>query len=218
MIVRVAEQAIKSALDEVLVATDDERIFNHVNDAGIRVVMTSAQHHSGTDRCLEAYKKSESSADVIINIQGDEPFIAPGLINRLAACASESEIQIATTVTRIKNTEELFNPNKVKVVVDNHKRALLFSRQAIPMVKDFPASEWLNHNAYFKHIGMYAYKSEVLKKICSLLPSSLEVAESLEQLRWMQNGFPIHVIETGEESTSIDTPEDLQKLLASMKQ
>ena len=216
MIQRVVEQAKKSAsLSHVLVATDDERIFSHVK-MFCEVVMTSPNHNTGTERCLEALEKSGITADAVINIQGDEPFIDPAQIDALAVLISKPEIEIATLAKKIDSHEMLFDPNKVKVVFGLDGRALYFSRQPIPFLKNVIEEDWHKRHAYFKHIGLYAYKTNVLKEICALPTASLEQSESLEQLRWLENGRTIHITETTIETPSVDTPEDLQRLLLSL--
>ncbi len=217
MIARVIEQAKKcTLLNDVLVATDDQRIFDHVISLSAKVFMTSPDHPSGTDRCLEAYSKSGLQADAIINIQGDEPFVDPQQIDALCHLISKPEVEIATLAKRIDDAEMLFDPNKVKVIFSSNDKAIYFSRHAIPFQKNITPSEWLLHHTYFKHIGLYAYKTNVLEEICKLSPSTLEKAESLEQLRWLENGKSIFVAETLIETPAIDTPEDLQKVLAQL--
>ncbi len=215
MIQRVYEQATK-ALDVVYVATDDERIFNHVIDFGGKVVMTSSQHRSGTDRCAEAIKNiqlSEPSVvyDVVINIQGDEPFIKPEQLRLIKSCFIDDKVSIATLAREIKNNEDLFNSNIVKVIRNIDNFAIYFSRATIPFQRNENSENWCNTFNYLCHIGMYAYKVSVLKEITKLKPSSLEIAESLEQNRWLENGYSIYVEKTNLESLSIDTPEDLEK-------
>ncbi len=207
MIQRVYEQAVKSGVaKKVVVATDDERIFAHVKDFLGEVVMTSATHKSGTDRCFEALEKTGEEYDVIINLQGDEPFVQPEQLHKLAECFSDSNCKIATLIKKIKNEEDIENPNVVKLVKDINNYALYFSRRAIPYNR-----EKENSPTYFKHLGLYAYRAETLKEITSLQPSSLELAESLEQLRWLENGYKIKVAETELESIAIDTPLDLKR-------
>ncbi len=217
MIQRVIEQAEKaSLLNDVIVATDDDRIFSHLQSLGKKVVMTSETHPSGTDRCLEALNKSSITADAVINIQGDEPFVAPEQIDALAKLISNKEVEIATLAKKIDTTEALFDPNKVKVAFAKDGRAVYFSRHAIPFQKSIAQTEWLNNHTYYKHIGLYAYKTSVLEQISQLEPSPLELAESLEQLRWLENGKSIFVAETDIETPAIDTPEDLEKVLKSL--
>ncbi|MCP4522226.1 MAG: 3-deoxy-manno-octulosonate cytidylyltransferase [Cytophagales bacterium] len=214
MIQRVYEQAQKAeSLSEVYVATDDERIFEHVQSFGGKVVMTSTEHPTGTDRCQEAYEKAFPSADFIINIQGDEPFIKPEQIDLLASCLSDDRVELATLVKEIDDYETLFNVNTPKVVITTEYFARYFSRQTIPYLRNIEdKSTWLEHHTFYKHIGIYAYRADVLPKITKLVPSSLELAESLEQLRWLENGYKIKVAVTEFETIGIDTPEDLEKV------
>lgn len=213
MIQRVYEQAKKAkSLNDVIVATDDERIENAVKKFKGKVVMTSSEHKSGTDRCYEAFKKTKINFDVVINIQGDEPFIHPEQIDKVALCFNSEDVQIATLACEIKKSEELINPNIPKVIVDKKKFAVYFSRTPIPHQREKNYSDWLAHHVYYKHIGIYAYRSEVLKKITTLKQSSLELAEMLEQLRWIENGYKIKVGFTTHESVSVDVPDDLKKL------
>jgi 3-deoxy-manno-octulosonate cytidylyltransferase (CMP-KDO synthetase) len=217
MIQRVIEQAEQSImLKDVIVATDDKRIYEHVESLGKKVVMTSDQHPSGTDRCLEALTKSGIAADAVINIQGDEPFVDPSQIDALAQLIAVEGVEIATLAKKIDDAEVLFDPNKVKVAFAKNGRAIYFSRHAIPYQKSIAKEEWLQHHTYFKHIGLYAYKTSTLKAISELEPSPLEVAESLEQLRWLENGKSIFVAETTIETPAIDTPADLESVIKSM--
>lgn len=217
MIMRVVEQARKCKwLEDVVVATDDQRIADHVANFGGRVVMTSANHLTGTDRCLEALQKLNERYDAVINVQGDEPFVDPALIESIAVQISLPSIMIVTLAKRINDEQTLHDPNKVKVVITKMGQALYFSRQAIPFLKG-ETKDWHKHFPFYKHIGLYAYKTVVLERIGKLEPSALERAESLEQLRWMENGIRIHVVRTEIETPSIDTPEDLQRVLESMK-
>ena len=216
MIQRVYEQARK-VLDHVCVATDDDRIFNAVQSFGGEVVMTSAQHRSGTDRCFEAYRTLGGHEDVVINIQGDEPFIKPEQIESLIACFDSPQIQIATLVRPFEASEgyeALANPNSPKVVLNERHEALYFSRSIIPYLRGVEPAEWLSRHTYYKHIGMYGYRADVLGQITCLPQSSLELAESLEQLRWLQNGYTIKVGITTQETIGIDTPADLEKAIA----
>ena len=213
MIERVYLQAKKSKiLTDVVVATDDERIVLHVKSFGGKVVMTSEMHQSGTDRCFEAVNTFCPDADLVINIQGDEPFIQPEQIDLVASCFRSADTQIATLVKIIKTEEELFNVNIPKVVLNAQKEAMLFSRQTIPAIRGKEEQEWLKNFTFYKHIGIYAYRTSILNEITRLKPSSLELAESLEQLRWLENGYKIKVELTDFESVAVDTPEDLKKL------
>jgi 3-deoxy-manno-octulosonate cytidylyltransferase (CMP-KDO synthetase) len=217
MIRRVYEQAKKStSLTKVIVATDHEEIYNHVVDFGGEVCMTSAHHASGTDRCYEVLSKESSSFDYVINIQGDEPFIDPEQIDLLASLL-DGDTELATLVKRIDSVEQLFNPNLVKAVVNKNSEALYFSRSPIPYFRNMEQVEWVTHHAYYKHIGMYAYRNDILEKITRLEMSSLEKAESLEQLRWLENGYKIKVKETSIETMGIDTPEDLENAIRQLK-
>ena len=214
MIQRVYEQ-VKNAIDAVCVATDDERIEAAVKAFGGNVVMTSNQHRSGTDRCEEAYQKIGKHFDVIINIQGDEPFIHPEQIETIKHCFEDESTQIATLVKPFAADGDfestLFNPNSPKVVVNKKMEAMYFSRSIVPYIRGKKYTEWLSSHVFYKHIGMYAYRADVLKEITALPQSSLEIAESLEQLRWLENGYKIKVGITEQETIGIDTPEDLEK-------
>lgn len=209
MIQWVYENAVK-AVSEVWVATDDERIFKAVENFGGKAVKTLSTHQSGTDRCAEAAGIiiNQTDFDVVINVQGDEPFIQPGQIELLKSCFAD-DTEIATLIKRIDTTEELFNPNRPKVVTDNRQNALYFSRSPIPFVRGVENKNWLSAHTFWAHIGMYAYKTEVLQKISNLKQGKLEQVESLEQLRWLENGFKIKTAETIHQSIGIDTPEDL---------
>lgn len=211
MIQHVYERA-SSVLPEVAVATDDERIFNVVKAFGGVAVMTSTEHRSGTDRCLEAYEKLGTDADVIINIQGDEPFIAKSQIESVVACFDDDAVRIASLARpfdKSKGFEALFDSNLVKVVMDSDSNALYFSRSIIPYVRNYKWEEWLDHAQFFTHVGLYAYTAETLRHICGLPQSSLELSESLEQLRWLQSGYRIRMALTSEPNFGIDTPDDL---------
>jgi 3-deoxy-manno-octulosonate cytidylyltransferase (CMP-KDO synthetase) len=213
MIQRVYEQAKKCVtLSEVIVATDDERIFNHVTDFGGKAIMTSGEHQSGTDRCAEVARQYPDYK-VIINIQGDEPFIEPEQIDKVAACFKEDGTQLATLVKKILTTEELYNFSSPKVIINKQWEAIYFSRSPLPHVRGHEPQQWLYHYTYYKHIGIYGYRSDILQQVTLLPVSSLEKAESLEQLRWIENGYRIKVAETQLETYAIDTPEDLKKLL-----
>jgi len=215
MIQRVYEQASKAQLlAKVVVATDHQLIFDHVKAFGGEVVMTSESHQSGTDRCFEAYESLNETFDYLINIQGDEPFIQPDQIDVLAQILTQyPNVQLATLIKKITQTEHIFDINKVKVVFDNEHKAIYFSRQAIPFQRGVEPNLWLNNHDYFKHLGIYAYRTDILAKITKLAPSSYEQMEALEQLRWIQNGFLIHVQETEYESYGVDTPQDLEEII-----
>lgn len=213
MIQRVYEQASKAQmLEDVLVATDDQRIVEHVKAFGGNVVTTSGHHQSGTDRCFEAIVAFRPTASVVVNIQGDEPFIHPDSIDKVCACFDDNTTQIATLVKRIQDAGELFNPNIPKVVRNSNGEALYFSRQAIPFLRGKKETDWLSSGEFYKHIGIYAYRTNILKEITALEQSDLELAEALEQLRWIENGYKIKTELTDFESVAIDSPEDLQKL------
>ncbi len=219
MIQRVYEQ-VKKTIDAVYVATDDERIYKAVKTFGGDVVMTSVEHKSGTDRCREAYEKAGKGEDVIINVQGDEPFIMPCQIEAIKECFADPSTQIATLVRKFTpedGIDALVNPNSPKVVLGNNNEALYFSRSVIPYIRGAEQSGWLQKGTFYKHIGMYAYKAEVLDAITRLPQSTLEKAESLEQLRWLQNGYKIKVGITLQETIGIDTPADLAKALEYIK-
>lgn len=213
VIQRVYEQ-VAGVLDDAWVATDDERIEAAVRAFGGQVVMTSVHHKSGTDRCFEACTKIGGGFDVVVNIQGDEPFIQPSQLAAVKACFDDSCTQIATLVkpfTVDDGFEALQNVNSPKVVVDGRMNALYFSRSIIPYQRNADQCDWLKGHTYYKHIGLYAYRTEVLKEITSLPQSSLELAESLEQLRWLENGYRIKVGITQVETIGIDTPQDLER-------
>ncbi|RMG79850.1 MAG: 3-deoxy-manno-octulosonate cytidylyltransferase [Bacteroidetes bacterium] len=208
MIQRVYEQALLCPdLSEVIVATDDNRILNHVKEFGGKVVMTSPHHQSGTERCAEVL--NQVSCDAVINIQGDEPFIDPSQITQVAQLLKNGN-SIATLIKKIDDLTILNNPNIPKVVIDKTGKALYFSRATIPYVRDHKAA--LNTHVFYKHIGIYGYLSKTLKEIVKLKPSPLEIAERLEQLRWLENGFSIQTSETQIETFGIDVPEDLKKI------
>ncbi|PTR01369.1 3-deoxy-manno-octulosonate cytidylyltransferase (CMP-KDO synthetase) [Mucilaginibacter yixingensis] len=212
MIQRVYEQAKKcSTLADVFVATDDQRIYDHVLSFGGKVVMTSDQHPSGTDRCAEVAAQ-HPEYEVVINIQGDEPYIDPEQISKLTACFAEPGTQLATLIKQIDTTEELYNFATPKVIINKNWEAIYFSRSPIPHVRGQEPQHWLYHNTYYKHIGIYGYKSDVLQQITKLPVSSLEKAESLEQLRWIENGYRIKVAETDLETFAVDIPADLDRL------
>lgn len=217
MIQRVCEQALLSqALEKVIVATDDERIFRHVIALGHQAVMTSTEHQTGTERCLEAMltwnKSQESPADAVVNIQGDEPFIRPEQISMVASLLNQPDAGIVTLARLINTTEDIFNPNLVKVVFGKNMDALYFSRAPIPYLQGVEDVLWHKSSLHYKHIGIYGYLSDALKNICRLPAGILEVSESLEQLRWLQHGHRIRVGITEFDSISVDTPEDLLKI------
>jgi len=212
MIQRVYEQAEKcAALADVMVATDDDRIFDHVINFGGKAIMTGDQHQSGTDRCAEV-ASIHTAYNVIINIQGDEPYIEPEQISKLAACFTAPDVQIATLIKRIKNEQDLHNPNSPKVVINKLNEAIYFSRSALPHIRGEQPENWLEFYSYFRHIGIYAYRADVLQQITKLEVSLLEKAEGLEQLRWIENGYRIKVAETEFETYAVDTPADLELL------
>ncbi|MEQ2550037.1 3-deoxy-manno-octulosonate cytidylyltransferase [Phocaeicola dorei] len=220
VIQRVYEQ-VAGILDEAYVATDDERIESAVKAFGGKVVMTSVHHKSGTDRCYEAYTKVGQGYDVVVNIQGDEPFIQRSQLEAVKACFEDSATQIVTLVkpfTPEDGFEALENVNSPKVVVNKNMNALYFSRSVIPFQRNAEKEGWLKGHTYYKHIGLYAYRADVLKEITSLPQSSLELAESLEQLRWLENGYTIKVGISEVETIGIDTPQDLARAEAFLKQ
>jgi len=203
----------KKALDHVYVATDDERIYQAVEAFGGKAVYTSSNHQSGTDRCAEASQKVAESLrfDVVINIQGDEPFIRPEQVEGLKACFNSPEAEIATLIKPITNAAEITNINRPKVVVNKNQEAMYFSRSPIPFVRDHKPEEWINRNTFYSHIGMYAYRCDILLELTQLPIGILEKAESLEQLRWLENGYRIKTAQTSFENIGIDTPEDLEE-------
>ena len=211
MIQRVCEQAWKSKLDGVVVATDDIRIADEVLKFGGKYVMTDPRHQSGTDRCCEAVQMLEEQYDAVINIQGDEPFIDPRHIDLLVDLISRDDTQLASLVKRVEEAEDLFGSSKVKVVMDKTGKALYFSRNPIPFMQNVAHEKWLQKGRFYQHIGIYAYKTETLHQIAKMQPSALEQAESLEQLRWLENGLSIRMAVVAGESLSIDTPDDLAK-------
>lgn len=218
MIRRVYEQASKSKmLNTVVVATDHHEIFDHVNSFGGNVCMTRESHVSGTDRCFEALQQQSGPYEYLINVQGDEPFIQPDQIDLLAD-RLEGKTEIATLIKRLERSEDLFNPNLVKVVVNLAKEALYFSRSPIPHIRNVDQNAWVPSFTFYKHIGMYAYRTDILEAITQLPVSELEKAESLEQLRWLEHGYNISVAETTIESMGIDTPDDLQRAVESQRE
>ena len=211
MIQRVWEQAWKSKLDAVVVATDDMRIADEVLKFGGQYVLTDPRHRSGTDRCREALYMVEGQYDAVVNIQGDEPFIDPAQINQVIELIGRDDTQIASLAKRIEDGDELFSPNTVKVVMDKLGNALYFSRNPIPFMRNLDHGKWLLEGEFYKHIGLYAYKTETLCQIAEMQSTALENAESLEQLRWLENGLSIRMGITQHESISVDTQEDYEK-------
>jgi len=206
-------ERVSKVISNTFVATDDERIAQAVEGFGGKYIMTSTSHRSGTDRCEEAVQKSGIAVDVVVNVQGDEPFIAATQIKTLCQCFEQPNTDIATLVkpfTPDMGIEALKNPNSPKVVLDKQECALYFSRSVIPYLRGVDEKEWLTHHTFYKHIGLYAYRRSVLSKITQLSPGILEQAESLEQLCWLENGYCIRVGKTDIETIGIDTPEDLQ--------
>ncbi len=213
-------ESVSRVFDNVCVATDDERILDCVKGFGGNAVMTGTHHKSGTDRCYEAYGKCGVEADVIVNVQGDEPFIAASQLEAVKACFDDAQTEIATLVQPFRLTdtwETLSNPNSPKVVVSNDDYALYFSRSVIPYLRGKEQDEWPAHHTFYKHIGLYAYRADVLKTITAMPQGALEVAESLEQLRWLQAGLRIKVGYTDIATIGIDTPEDLAQAETELK-
>ncbi len=216
MIEHVYERASKAeCIDKLIVATDNELIAKVVQGFGGQAVITQENHLSGTDRCFEALQLSNEKFDYVINIQGDEPFIIPEQIALLAS-KLDGVTEIATLIIKALDNEKLFNTGEVKVVLDKDQNGIYFSRQVIPFLRNIPQQDWLKHHDFYRHVGMYAYRADILEKITKLLPSSLEKAESLEQLRWIENGFKIKTAITEHDSYCIDTPEDLETLLKTL--
>jgi 3-deoxy-manno-octulosonate cytidylyltransferase (CMP-KDO synthetase) len=218
MIQRVYEQVKKSSkITDVIVATDDERILNHIADFDGKAIMTSSSHLNGTSRCYEVFEKANIEKagfyEAVVNIQGDEPFINPEQIDRVCETLIQQKAGIATLAKKIEDDDELFSPNTVKVVFDNSKKALYFSRNPIPFLRSFKKEDWLKNATFYKHIGIYGFLAITLNQIMELKPSNLELTESLEQLRWLENGLDIGIDLTNYESVGIDTPEDLKKLI-----
>jgi 3-deoxy-manno-octulosonate cytidylyltransferase (CMP-KDO synthetase) len=206
--------AVKAVIKDVVVATDDVRIAEEVERFGGCAIMTSEAHRSGTDRCAEALTKMGGDYDIVVNVQGDEPFIRKEHIEALIACFNNPETEIATLakpMTSAEDMADIHNPNNVKVVTDLRGRALYFSRAAIPFQRDVEQSEWSKRHTYLKHIGIYAFRAQTLRAVTSLEVSSLEQTEKLEQLRWLEHGYYISVAKTPYATMGIDTPEDLQR-------
>ena len=211
MIRRVYEQALRSKLDAVVVATDDVRIADEVMSFGGRYVMTDPNHRSGTDRCREALDLMDEKFDAVVNIQGDEPFINPLQINMLCDLIGHDDTCLASLAKRIDSADELFSPNTVKVVMSANGNALYFSRNPMPYMRNVEHDDWMRKGIFYKHIGIYAYKAETLRQVAAMQASSLEIAESLEQLRWLENGLNIRMGITEAENVSIDVPADIAK-------
>ncbi len=212
MIRRVYEQSKQSeGLDEVVVATDDERIADEVLNFGGKVELTSEKHRNGTERCAEVLERYPDF-DYVVNIQGDEPFIKPQQINGLCDLL-DGNVQLGSMVKKIEDPALLDNPSIMKVIMNKFHEAIYFSRTAIPYVRDYPRDEWLKHHTFYKHICIYAYRSDILFEITNLPPADLEMSESLEQLRWIENGYKIKIGITEFESHSVDTPQDLERIL-----
>lgn len=212
LISRVYHQAKKADLiNKVLVATDDNRILEHVESFGGEAILTSEKHTSGTERCAEVAQKFQQQFNVIINIQGDEPYILPTQIDQVAELFNDTSTEIATLVKKISMNDDLFNENIVKVVCGLNGNALYFSRSPIPFLRGAPKPDWVSQNTYFKHIGIYAYRPGILEEIAGLKPANLEEAERLEQLRWLAHGYIIKTAVTQYESLAVDAPEDLLK-------
>lgn len=204
-------EKVAAVLEAAYVATDDERIYDVVKSFGGQVVMTRTDHKSGTDRIEEAIEKIGGEWDVVVNVQGDEPFVAKSQLDTICHCFDDPTTQIATLGKPFESMEAVQNPNSPKIVVDNMGFAIYFSRSVIPYVRGKEKSSWLTHYPFLKHLGIYAYRKDVLRQVTQLPQSSLEIAESLEQLRWLQNGFKIKVGTTDVETVGIDTPQDLER-------
>lgn len=204
-------EKVAAVLEAAYVATDDERIYDVVKSFGGQVVMTRTDHKSGTDRIEEAIEKIGGEWDVVVNVQGDEPFVAKSQLDTICHCFDDPTTQIATLGKPFESMEAVQNPNSPKIVIDNMGFAMYFSRSVIPYVRGKEKSSWLTHYPFLKHLGIYAYRKDVLRQVTQLPQSSLEIAESLEQLRWLQNGFKIKVGTTDVETVGIDTPQDLER-------
>lgn len=217
MLQRVYEQAsLAKLLSKVIVATDDERIASHAKSFGATTVITSPQHPSGTDRCYEALKLSGEHCDYVVNVQGDEPFLDPEQIDSIAA-ACDGHVEILTQMTKCSTHETLFDTGEAKIVLNKNNEVLYFSRSVIPHLRNVDEKEWHLRHDYYRHVGTYAYRVDILEKITQLSISSLEGAESLEQLRWLEGGFRIKCIESNFDSHAIDTPGDIERVLRLMK-
>ena len=220
-VIRRVYERVASAVPDVIVATDDSRIAEAVEAFGGRVVMTSDKHRSGTDRCYEAYCRQGGEFDAVINVQGDEPFITASQLHAIMGCFDDVSTEIATLVKPFSEQDGLAaleNPNSPKVVLDGKNRAIYFSRSVIPYLRGVDRSEWLRSHTFYKHIGMYAFRTDVLRRVTALPPSMLEMTESLEQLRWLENGYRIGVGITDVETVGIDTPEDLARAEAFLRE
>jgi len=221
MIERVYQQA-SQAMNHVWVATDDQRIEQDVRRFGGRCVMTSAEHKSGTDRVREALDKIEQESghrfQIVINLQGDEPFIQPDQLRELMSCFSDPQTQIATLIKGIDQNHDIFNENLPKVITTQDENAIYFSRSPIPFIRNQDKHQWIQHHPFMKHIGLYAYRTDILRQITRLAPSSLELAESLEQNRWIQHGYRIKTAITRHENHPVDTPGDLEAILQQLDQ
>lgn len=220
-VIRRVYERVAAVVPDVLVATDDNRIAEAVEAFGGRVVMTSDKHRSGTDRCYEAYCKQGGEFDAVINVQGDEPFITASQLHAVMGCFDDVATEIATLVKPFSEQDGLAaleNPNSPKVVLDGKKRAIYFSRSVIPYLRGVDRSEWLRSHTFYKHIGLYAFRTDVLRRVTQLPPSTLETVESLEQLRWLENGYRIGVGITDVETVGIDTPEDLARAEAFLRE
>jgi len=210
MIERVYERVLAcKAIHDTIIATDDKRIFDFVEAFGGKALMTSDQHQSGTDRIAEVAARIET--DVVVNVQGDEPFITSSQLEQLVGVFENEKVEIATLVRPIDELEDLHNPNVVKAVISEHQQALYFSRSPVPFLRDVAAANWLGQQKHFQHLGLYAYRKNVLLNISQLPPSPLEQSEALEQLRWLEAGYDIHVTQTQEKAIGVDTPADVKK-------
>ena len=214
MIQHVYERSARSkALNKLVVATDDQRIYDHVLSFGGEAIMTAAHHPSGTDRCFDALQQLQGDYSYVINIQGDEPLIDPAQIDELATALQDGTTELATQMIPVHDHDTLFDKGEVKIVLNHRMEALYFSRMVIPFIKGVDEKDWHLHHNYYRHVGMYAYRTDILEQITQLSVSSLEQAESLEQLRWLEAGFKIKCIPTTFESHCVDTPEDLEKII-----
>ncbi|WP_420147549.1 3-deoxy-manno-octulosonate cytidylyltransferase [Spirosoma sp.] len=224
MIQRVLEQAKQAkSLAKVVVATDDNRIVEAVRQLGEEAVMTRVDHPSGTDRCWEAYDRlvnegiiAADASNYVINIQGDEPFIDPAQIDELAAIL-DGTVELATQMASVDSAEILHDLKEAKIIINGQNEALYFSRAAIPYMRDIEPEKWHEHHNYHRHVGLYAYRVDVLEAITQLPPSSLEQAESLEQLRWLEAGYRIKLVETTYQTPTVDSPDDIEKALRSVQ-